>query len=91
MEPHDALPASHAAMHLHGHLLAVLEKRLPGISDELVVSLEDEALQREIIRLRGPREAPDSARARKDALAWATHVRLVLMATLGAKRRKRRA
>lgn len=76
------LPPTNTELHALGHLARALEKRLPGLLDEWVDALQDEALLNEIIRMRGPRESEVVKTTRSIALAWAKHVRLVTLAHL---------
>jgi hypothetical protein len=85
-----ALPARCVQLHALGHLARVLEIRFPGILDEWVASLEDEALMNEVVRLRGPRAPPEMKDVRASALAWGRHVRFVTLAAIGYRRQKKR-
>ena len=84
------LPQTSVEMHALGHLARVLSKRFPGLLDDWVDSLQDEALLNEIIRLREPRESEHVKAVRVGALAWAKHVRLVTLAVEAPGRRIRR-
>lgn len=53
------------------------ERRLPGITEEALADLEDEALRAEVIRLRGPRMAPEVRDKFESAVAWVTALRLI--------------
>ncbi len=55
---------------LVGAMLRSMERREPGIVDEMLVSLEDDLAKAAIIRLRGPRQAPEVAAAHAEAHAW---------------------
>lgn len=84
------LPPPLATLHALGHLASVLEKELPGILDVWVASMENEAALREVVPLRGPKEPPELAEARTSAIAWADRVRLLALAHI-ARRKRRRA
>lgn len=85
----DTMPAVSVTLQALGHFVRVMERRFPGVLDEWVDGLQDEALLNEIVRLRGPREARAVLEARTGALTWAKHVRLVTLAYLGVKSRRR--
>ena len=78
-----------AELHVLAHLIAVLEKHLPGLADDVVASMEDEAAVREVVRLRAPRETPEHAEMRAASLAWADRVRLLTLAHMARKRRRK--
>lgn len=84
----DPIPDPSVTLHALGHLARVIERRHPGIMDEWVDSLQDEALLNEIVRLRGPRESEAVKACRVAALTWAKHVRLVTLAYFGMDARK---
>lgn len=84
------LPPPLATLHALGHLASVLEKELPGILDVWVASMENEASAREVVRLRGPKETPEIKEARLAAIVWADRVRLLALAHI-ARRKRRRA
>jgi hypothetical protein len=83
------IPPPSPCLHALGHLACALEKEIPGLMDAWVESLEDEAIQREIIRIRAPREAPEAAQARMEALEWVRLVRLVTLASMGRRKRRK--
>ena len=83
-DEHELPPTDGKAMAL-GHLARVLEKRLPGLLDDWVESLENEALWSEIRQLRHPREEPALKASRREALVLVRHIRIVTRAHLGAK------
>lgn len=85
----DGMPETNVSLHALGHFVRVMERRHPGVIDEWVDGLQDEALLNEIIRLRGPREARGVRETRSAALAWAKHVRLVTLAFFGLQDRPR--
>lgn len=87
--PPEDTPETSISLHALGHFVRAVERRMPGLMDEWVDSLQDEALLNEIIRLRGPRDAPSVRLARSGALAWAKHVRLVTLAHFGLSARDR--
>jgi hypothetical protein len=62
-------PARRVQLHALGHLARVLEIRFPGILDEWVASMDDEALMSEVVRLRGPVAPPEMKDVRASALA----------------------
>lgn len=78
-----ALPPTSISLQALGHFVRVMERRCPGVLDEWVDGLQDEAMLNEIVRLRGPRESPAVRVARSGALEWAKHVRLVTLAIFG--------
>ncbi len=57
---------------LMGVTLRALERRDPGIVEEMMGSLQDDIARAAIIRLRGPRQAPEVAAAHAEAFAWLT-------------------
>lgn len=89
---HDAppsLPRPSVELMVIGHLAAALEKEIPGLMDTWLESLEDEAIQRDIIRLRAPREAPEVTEVRRQAICWVDKVRLVTLSHLGRRKRRK--
>ena len=76
------LPQTSIELHALGHLARALEARFPGLLDEWVDTLQDEALLNEIVRLRGPRESEHVRAVRVSALTWAKHVRLITLAMM---------
>ena len=55
---------------LMGVTLRALERRDPGIVEEMMSALQDDIARAAIIRLRGPRQAPEVAAAHAEAYAW---------------------
>jgi hypothetical protein len=61
-----------------GAILRSMETRDPGIVDEMLGSLQDDMAKAAIVRLRGPRQAPEVAAAHAEAHAWlATFAELI--------------
>jgi hypothetical protein len=73
-----------------GHFARAVERRLPGVLDEWVESLEDENLWSEIRRLRHPRDEPALIESRREAMVLARHVRLTARAYQGACRHRKK-
>ena len=77
MPGRDSLPPQTVEMILVGNLIRVLERKCPGVLDEWLESIEDERLQSEVVRLRGPRAEPTVIANFTKAAAWAAHIRLL--------------
>lgn len=79
------LPSPNVSRHALAHFMRAVEVHIPGIIEETLAALEDEALAAEVRRLRTPREAESIARVRAAATAWVKHVRLVTLAAVRPK------
>lgn len=94
MEPHETSPpelpeATHISMAL-AHLVRVLERRHPGLVDEWVEGLENDAAHAEIVRLREAREEKALIVTRQRSLTWVRFARAWVLVSLGHGRKKRR-
>ena len=78
VEENVSLPDPSWLAAIVGVILRSLETRDPGIVDEMLCSLQDYLAKAAIIRLRGPRQAPEVAAAYAEAHAWlATFAELI--------------
>ncbi len=73
-----------------GALVLVLDKHLPGLAEEWRQQLESDRTRSAIIKLRGPRSAPEVVAIAEEAEAWAGSITLVADA-LRPRRGKKRA
>lgn len=89
MTEESTLPPPSVPLHVLAHIMFVLERRDPGVLDDLLTSLENEAAQMSVIRLRRPREAPELAANRLVALEWVETVRRNCFAVLGSRKRRK--
>jgi hypothetical protein len=68
-----------------------LERRMPGLMDDVLADLETECLRSEIVRLRGPKVAAEMKGVLTRATFWTASVRIVAMAIppISAKKKRR--
>lgn len=66
----DDLPPTNHHSVIERAVLIALERRFPGLIDEIAADIDAEATQLKIVRLRGPRPAPAAARAADIARRW---------------------
>jgi hypothetical protein len=72
-----------------GAVLALMERLHPGFVDHLREQVASEAARSAVIRLRGPKHAPEVIEATEQAEAWVEAASLVVDAV--AHKKKRRA
>jgi hypothetical protein len=89
--PAPELPAPNVSLTAIGHLVRVLEARLPGLTDAWLQSLEDEHFHQEVIRFRGPRVTQALKDANDQARAWAALVRALAKGVPAPKVKGRKA
>jgi hypothetical protein len=79
----EDLPIPHESLSALAPALIALDRRFPGLLDEVVELAEGDALSAEVRRLRGPKVSPETRESLRRAAAWLAAIRLISKATRG--------
>lgn len=85
----EILPKFNALSFVMAHTWRLIELHIPGFMDELVESVENEALFAEVIRMRAPRDERYLREEREEGAVLARHARTATYAAIGADQRRK--
>lgn len=85
-EPGVAVPPMRAMEFILAASVRTLEEFLPGFTERLLENLQDHTTADEVIKLRGPRTAPEVLQEHAKAMALGAHIRLINIALAGELR-----
>lgn len=75
-----------------GSLILALERRMPGLSEELQEIVDSEFMRsRQVVEIRPPKDRPDRQMALASVSAWLSRITLTADAYAGWRKRRKRA